>query len=488
MKNYKNLLSYKRLIIISILLLGTAFISILLFSLFYIKKEEVTTLVISEEIMLNRKVSVNKNGEITTSWKNPITEKTTNRFTLQLTNDLILKYNDNYIKIYDFKKDLIIFINHEQKTFKQYPIHSIVSYKQIEKTLRERISQAYKIALGDNKDKNLDDRCFDQFNLDMLFATSKDKNHYKNLISSKNDEHEIFKLNGDKIAEFKLSKFTVSQNNMDMYLKYFLYENMMHPIIISKLLDKGLIFSDLYYKTFPFFDSEETKKYKVLSIDYDKKLISYTIPENYQEVLSYNDRLKDIQLSFASKKNKFPDYQKCIESAEKEIGTDNIIEGFLIMNKCILTYKMSIEDYKKIYLPISENPAIKNIIKINDKSLSYEEAKNIINNLPQLQRDHDYILKIYLANKIKLADTNKSFDYLFEALRKDPFITGVYHDLGELFLISYDADNAFICWSMAEAISPEFSMNDSIRKYKRKLEHEFPDHFIHKPSTKETEK
>ena len=36
--------------------------------------------------------------------------------------------------------------------------------------------------------------------------------------------------------------------------------------------------------------------------------------------------------------------------------------------------------------------------------------------------------------------------------------------------------------------SPEFSMNDSIRKYKRKLEHEFPDHFIHKPSTKETEK
>jgi hypothetical protein len=62
-------------------------------------------------------------------------------------------------------------------------------------------------------------------------------------------------------------------------------------------------------------------------------------------------------------------------------------------------------------------------------------------------------------------------------LSRQPLLTGVWKDLGELYLGGYDAQRAWICWDAARRLAPMHPLLKDVGAREEKLLADYPDFF-----------
>ena len=97
-------------------------------------------------------------------------------------------------------------------------------------------------------------------------------------------------------------------------------------------------------------------------------------------------------------------------------------------------------------------------------------------NRKKLNRFH--MIDIMIANQQSvLGQNDKAEKRMLAALKANPFITGAYKDLGDMFYADFDMASAWLCWDFARKQVPEHFMLKPISEYEKELLRDFPDFF-----------
>jgi hypothetical protein len=91
----------------------------------------------------------------------------------------------------------------------------------------------------------------------------------------------------------------------------------------------------------------------------------------------------------------------------------------------------------------------------------------------------DYILDVHIGDHLSsLGKTNEARVAFLSVLEQNPFIAGVWNDLGQLYFREYDMPKAWLCWDTARSLCPSHPMLKAVSEYEARIENDFPEFFM----------
>jgi tetratricopeptide (TPR) repeat protein len=76
-----------------------------------------------------------------------------------------------------------------------------------------------------------------------------------------------------------------------------------------------------------------------------------------------------------------------------------------------------------------------------------------------------------------LGEAQQACGLLLKAIEVNPFLTGAYKDLGDLYVGEYRMREAWLCWEAARRIAPDHRLLEDVRKLEEMLAAEHPEYF-----------
>lgn len=112
---------------------------------------------------------------------------------------------------------------------------------------------------------------------------------------------------------------------------------------------------------------------------------------------------------------------------------------------------------------------------------SKEEARAMLAALLELrkaagQRAH-VVMTFEAATHRALGEYQQARELLLHALEVNPFLTGAYKDLGDVYVREYETSEAWRCWEAARRIAPEHGLLQDVRALEEMLAAEHPEYF-----------
>ena len=90
-----------------------------------------------------------------------------------------------------------------------------------------------------------------------------------------------------------------------------------------------------------------------------------------------------------------------------------------------------------------------------------------------------YILDIFQANGLaESGRPDEALALLGRVIAQNPYLTGVWNDVGQIWLRRYDTFRAWRCFAAARSITPDHPMLAGIGDFERKLRTDFPQFFL----------
>jgi hypothetical protein len=136
-------------------------------------------------------------------------------------------------------------------------------------------------------------------------------------------------------------------------------------------------------------------------------------------------------------------------------------------------------DFKTRQAALTQNADVKTLFGALHAS-SEQEAKRNVATLKQLESaagEKAYVLGIFRADfEGNLGNGETAIALLAGALSQNPFITGVWKDLGDA-LDGYDAADAWRCYEMARRIEPRHSLLAAVNSREETMLKEHPEFF-----------
>lgn len=112
---------------------------------------------------------------------------------------------------------------------------------------------------------------------------------------------------------------------------------------------------------------------------------------------------------------------------------------------------------------------------------SKDEALKAVKTLVTLRnnsKDRKHVLKIFEANiRSSLGMKKESIELFHDVLKSNPYITGAWKDLGELYFRNYNSRDAWRCWDTARKLNPQHHLLVPISEFESRLIKENPEFF-----------
>jgi hypothetical protein len=122
--------------------------------------------------------------------------------------------------------------------------------------------------------------------------------------------------------------------------------------------------------------------------------------------------------------------------------------------------------------------AVAAVIQVRSK----EEAENAVKTLTELRSEttanHAYVLDVFAANhELDLRRTPDAERHFLSALAGNPYLTGAWFDLGNVYYATYRTPQAWACWDVARALNPRHPLRQRIDAMEQKMLTEYPEFF-----------
>lgn len=116
-------------------------------------------------------------------------------------------------------------------------------------------------------------------------------------------------------------------------------------------------------------------------------------------------------------------------------------------------------------------------LKPKDKA-GAEKALAALRGIDRRSLQHGHVLDIFIANTLTALGKNDEAEKSFlTALQANPFIAGVWKDLGDLHRRNYHTQEAWLCYDNARRLYPAQRMLEEVTKLESRLEKDFPEFF-----------
>lgn len=426
-----------------------------------------------------------KSKQVTESKDGKKEEKNSNsQITVGLGNSYLYIAEGNNNLIFDFKKSRIISIDGINKSYSDTSIFIHIGFRYMEFQNRLFLRDVLNKAL-EKSEKNEPPPLAGIFDIESMFAIEKPGANEVSITENKRGDNYEYSFNNKIVVECKLSNNSLNNTEKSLFEKYLIYHCYLHPQIRKKIISKNQIPQYLMYsyKDIGMTTSVELNLVKVALAQRD----SYAIPLDYTKVYNTNsEELSSIIYNVISGKSSIKRTEKAdfIKIADELKSKGSYFDAMLALLECGLqTGEDSPEKMKEVMSSGGESDErlqvfLKNVGNRKDK----ESTEKALKGLESINREglmRGYVIDIMIGDgQMSLGDYKKAEESFLKALKANPYITGVYKDLGDLFNSSYDTVSAWQCWDTARFLYPDHEMLQQINEYEKWLTKNYPDFFL----------
>lgn len=174
--------------------------------------------------------------------------------------------------------------------------------------------------------------------------------------------------------------------------------------------------------------------------------------------------------------------QATYQQAEASFALGNVVAGFLTsLEYSLQKGTMANELLASHRTAIMNAPQLAPVLSAMNNAKTKEEAEHAIAVLQKARSDAGekaYVLGIFEANHHRaLRHLDEARAFFVAALRANPYITGVWKDLGDLAFSQFEAAAAWVCWDTGRRIAPRFENFQQVNDFEQRLVREHPEYF-----------
>lgn len=394
---------------------------------------------------------------------------------------LIIQDTSSHLRtIYDFNSEKVTTI--KDGKYDIVSLFSIINYREAEFQNRKYLS-------GGLKAGGLNDALGGLFGLESLFVIEDKPNKLKSDIKEKNNNNLIeYDYKTDKVVTIEYSQNKLDGRYKSIFSKFLIYNTSIHPLIIKSIVQHGFIPK---YIEFNYSDvaAQCTDKYELLETsDKEQSLENLISITGLTPDTTINDSLK---LLINKIYNKISNYNisliskdECYNKNKEFIQQEKYFDALLTLFEYLMQNGDQPADaIKQTMVYVEKNKDMKTFVNALNSNNTKEELGKSIHNLESIDQskyEKGYIINILLASFYTDIGFNKSLPYFQKVLIKNPYITGVYKDLGDYYNNNYSMDYGWKCFDIALLINKNYPMSIEIEKLKSKFRNDFPEYFIAK--------
>lgn len=361
-------------------------------------------------------------------------------------------------KIYDFKKQRKYIVDHASKTYTDDSLFVLMSYKINEFRNRRMIASTY-AKVGTPKPSGP----LDPVGLESMFGLI-DKENPSNVELLDKDGRITVASNGETWSEVELSDQDTMVSETESFDKFLSLDKMLHPLVRKKAVSSTKIPKKIAYRYYA--GPEPTQVTLELSGSGPGKHPDLLVPPEYKRMFGENNPLKNILPYVLDSKSSIRRqskewYAAAVSSALKK---SQPLDALLLATEYLLEtgdMKAGNEMMKRIF---ADKPSDKDLQSYMSGQKFTDEAttQHSLGSLESIDRSalqHPYMIDIAIASgRLKLNDSAGAIKLLTGVLEKNPYIAGVYKDLGDIFYEGFDMNTAWSCWDAARLLAPDHPM------------------------------
>ncbi|MCK4643953.1 hypothetical protein KAU32_10025 [bacterium] len=369
--------------------------------------------------------------------------------------DFFIVDNAKATNIYDFGGKKIQSFDKEKMEYSETSLYAIVAFHSAEFENRKMLGQALLETGSDPSAVSLD-----LYTIETEFGIESGEISNNEFRTRKKKGKTDHKYGKSIVAQIESSSKVLPKDLKDTFDKFLLYYCSIHPVVRRKIRDAKYIPETIRY------NFNEMNMNKTVSLELKKIAISddksFNAPEGYKKLISAPELENILQEGLLCEKGEnYLDEEDYIEISKKAYNNNDFLnaiiplmeyflqEGLNMSEEGINLFKASQMDERVMIL--MQGLSTENINSEKD----VESALELIESLNRDQIDRVHVIDIFRANLYNSIGKDQMAIKLFSSvLKENPYLTGVYIDLGAIYIASYNMDITWDLWSIAKKISP----------------------------------
>lgn len=381
--------------------------------------------------------------------------------------------------IYDFAKNRLLTLDTSKHTYQDHSLFSVIAFRSAEIRNRMMLSNILNAAgVGD-----IGDGSFDPFALESLFSLTGPGNSAAQIEVTDEGSQKIFKHKGIVAVRFQPSSTAIGEHG-DMFQKFLIYCCSLHPSIRRQLESLAKVPQILQFDENNFPAYSQTVQFKLLNKDEVSVGHAAEVPRDYVRTL---DNENPMQPLLAQPKNPMnstlPTQQEAQKSAEKFIAANDSLDALLtLLEYSLVSGEQVSPKIAELMQKVKQDEQCRKLVSsLTPKSeAEAEEAIKTLNSLDKPGVQKAYVLNIFRANVLRPKNPAMAQTLLAEAARRNPYLTGAFKDLGDIYYSRYDTTTAFDCWDMGRRFFPRHPMMADVNHLETSLQDAFAEYFLKK--------
>lgn len=372
--------------------------------------------------------------------------------------------------IHDFQKRRIFMIDTNEGTYSDDSLFMDIGFRTYE--FRNRLILGRTLDASEIKDHPMARTLSEH-----LFSLS-DKDNQSRLTKEQRGRSIVFSWEGKELFEYNMKSSNVDPGYRDAFVRFLRYYVGGHPQVLKELGNRPGIPSRLRIVRYSV--NKETKDVALTS---HKKA-----PDEGYEIRGLKKANIEGELSRLVPGSRFyspPALEKhtdgLLSEASAAFNAGHYLDAMLAyLEHTLVTGKQLPRQFQSHRERIRQDPYVASLLPaINPPNKEKaEEAVKILERLRTHSEVRKHVLIIFEANvRTSLGDPDTAKRLFMSALTTNPYIAGAWKDLGDLYLRSYNARDAWWCWDLARKIAPDHRLVVPINKLEQKLLKRYPEFF-----------
>lgn len=375
---------------------------------------------------------------------------------------------------YDFKDDRVVILDHDDDTYREKPLESVVQARQME--LRNRL-YLRKVAQQMGAQYKVDP--FDPMRLEMeLGLRIADKEPAELTVKEKHGKHAI-KLDKEPAAEFLASEHALPESLRETWSKLLLYRFRMHPELAKHVAGLAIPSELIVYE--PDTGGVDTWSYRLEGHRLLGAEPEVPVAGRRREFEAEDDvaaLLVDAATRLREAECKNLDHFVA-RSAKHQASEEWLDSVVVLFEYSLATGDQPIDLMRETKLKAQGVPEVEKFFQaIGLVGKKPEKAFRLLEKLQAHTEATDHVLKIFQGNAKRNLEEGKEARRLFlEALAINPCIAGVWKDLGDILLDPYHPAAAWECWDTALQLAPDHPLLSEVTERKQHYRGSYPERF-----------
>ncbi len=392
-----------------------------------------------------------------------------------LADGYIVAKSDTESVIYDFKTRRRIAIDTVAKTYVDYSLYDVVGFRAVEAQNRDKLRKTLAAA---KIDVALLAKIDTEQSLSLQSPTS------EKIDATEGDDGVRFTSDGKELAHWSKKGTEVDAEDAARFAQLLRYVDGGHPQILDKLSKSKAIPDTLVFNHGQIWGPQthmiaatgiRTIKASPYELHgYAKRQAGATAtPDQMDDILDKAGVLTMSGLAAAKVANRV--------QSEKDIKAGKILDAMLgSIEWNLMTGEQAPPFAPEQQAKVHDDPVIQNITRLLAANTK-EGMTDAVKKLEELRTQAPgkaYVLGIFEANdRLRLGEAAAARKLMRVALLANPYMAGVYKDLGDAFLLQSDSARAWRCWDAGRHLAPQFVNFKAVDQFEQSLVAQHPEYF-----------